>query len=292
MAVDLKGRRLAVVGGDAREREIARIAAECGARVSAFGVPWPRGIAGVGLADSAADAIDGAGIALFPLPGLKDGLLYAPAAAAPIRPDGGLLGRMARPAHVLLGSADAALRETARSLGIALHEYEHDIEGRRLRAPAVVEGALAVLIRNTDFALDGARVAVLGQGVTGALLARRLAALGARVAAVARSPAQRQAAAADGLDAATFEALPETAASFDVLVSTVPGPVVGRALLARLKPGALVVDMASPPGSVHRAAAEELGVKAVWARGLGARAPITVGRAQWTVIAGILAKVL
>lgn len=292
MIVDLTGCRLAVVGGDKREREIARLGATSGARVSAFGFPWPEaGIPGVERAAGAAGALDGAGIALFPLPGLKDGCLYAPAAVEPIRPDALLLGRMAKPAHVLLGHADQALREAAGSLGIALHEYENDYAGRRLRAPAVVEGALAALIQNTEFALDGARIAVLGQGVIGSLLARRLAALGARVVAVARNAEQRNQAAADGLEAASFEELAREARSLDVLVSTASARVVDRALLASLAPGTLVVDIASPPGSVDLEAATALGLKAVWARGLGARAPITVGRAQWEVIAGILARV-
>ena len=47
---------------------------------------------------------------------------------------------------------------------------------------------------------------------------------------------------------------------------------------------ALLVDVAAPPGTIDREAAAELGLKAVWARGMGARAPITVGRSQWSGI--------
>src|SRR5690606_20615240 len=80
--MDLSGRVIAVVGGDEREREIARLAATTGAEVRAYGFPWPEGgIAGVILSDSAAQALAGADYALFPIPGIAtDGTLFAPAA--------------------------------------------------------------------------------------------------------------------------------------------------------------------------------------------------------------------
>jgi dipicolinate synthase subunit A len=39
--------------------------------------------------------------------------------------------------------------------------------------------------------------------------------------------------------------------------------------------------MSAPPGGVDWDVAKELGLNAVWARGLGNRAPVTVGRSQW-----------
>ena len=42
--------------------------------------------------------------------------------------------------------------------------------------------------------------------------------------------------------------------------------------------------IAAPPGGIDREAAAKLGLKFVWARGLGSRAPVTVGRSQWSGI--------
>jgi dipicolinate synthase subunit A len=69
-----------------------------------------------------------------------------------------------------------------------------------------------------------------------------------------------------------------------MVFSAVPAPVVGREVLRRLPPGALVMDLAAPPGGVDLELARELGHRAVWARGLGRRAPITVGASQWSGI--------
>jgi dipicolinate synthase subunit A len=66
-----------------------------------------------------------------------------------------------------------------------------------------------------------------------------------------------------------------------MVFSTVPAQVVGRDLLERLPRGSLVLDIAPPPDHADLDLAAELGHRAVWARGLGRRAPVTVGRSQW-----------
>jgi dipicolinate synthase subunit A len=67
----------------------------------------------------------------------------------------------------------------------------------------------------------------------------------------------------------------------DILISSVPSQVIGEKELAVVPKHALLVDLAAPPGGIDRDAAARLGLKFVWARGLGSRAPITVGRSQW-----------
>jgi len=276
---------IAIVGGDAREAEIAQLAALTGATVRAFGFPWPdAGIPGVTRANSGPEAMTGAIVALFPIAGIKDGCLYAPSLGDPIRIDAALLDGMAPGGHVICGSADATLTREAERRSLTIHAYEHDKESRLLRAPSVVEGVLATLIGNTTHSLHDAEIAVLGQGVLGRLLALALHKLGARVHAVARDPVQRAEAVVLGIDACGFESLPTIAPCLDILISAVPVTVVDAELLGKLRAGALVVDLASPPGSIDLEAAKARQIKAIWARGLGARAPVTVGRAQWLAI--------
>ena len=278
----LDGIRIAVVGGDEREQEIARLAAAEGAAVTAYGFPCPEPIAGVELAADAAAAMRGASYALFPIPGIAaDGSLFAPSAAEPILPDEALLGVLAPGAQVILGAADDKLRAAADAAGVTLHEYEHDVELMLLRGPAIVEGALQQAIANTRVTIHEADVVVVGHGTIGALLTRTLVALGARVTVVARTPVQRAAARAAGAAAVPLEGLRDVAARAAMLFSTVPAAVVERETLGGMRRGSLVMDLAAPPGGVDLAAATELGLVAVWARGLGRRAPVTVGASQW-----------
>lgn len=164
--LDLSGTVLAMVGGDRREQEIARRAALTGATVRAFGFPCPdAGIDGVEHAPDARVALDGARFALFPIPGIaKDGGLFAPVLAPQrIIPDADMLSVMAPNAHIILGDADDGLNAAAEQCGIGLHEYEGDVRLMLLRGPAIIEGAIKVIVENTERTIHDGHVCVVGQ---------------------------------------------------------------------------------------------------------------------------------
>jgi dipicolinate synthase subunit A len=274
---------IAIVGGDRREQEISRCASAAGAEVRGYGFPWPQeGIAGVRHAASLGEALAGADIALFPIPGIApDGALFAPQSAERIIPDRDSLFGMRKPAHIILGWADPKLKAHCEALGIALHEYEWDQDLMLLRGPAIVEGMLKVLIENTDITIHKSRVCLVGQGTIGSLVTRTLIGLGAHVHVAARNPVQRATAYAAGAEPHELSELAEVLPTTDIVIASVPARVLGRDLLERLPKHALLVDLAAPPGGIDRDAVQALGLKFVWARGMGARAPITVGRSQW-----------
>jgi dipicolinate synthase subunit A len=282
-----------MLGGDKREQEIARLAASTGAEVRACGFPWPeQGIAGVQHPPDPATVLKGARIALFPIPGIAaSGALFAPTCPTPIIPDKQMLAGMAQPAHIILGWADANLKKHAMELSIQLHEYEWDKSLMLRRAPAIVEGLLKIVIENTAFTIHRSQVCVVGQGSIGFLLTRYLIALGAHTHVVARNPEQRAAAYVAGAEPHALEELENLAPGLDMLFSTVPSRIIGESVLARLPECALVVDLAAPPGGVDFDAAKALGLKAIWARGLGSRAPITVGASQWDGIRKRIEKI-
>ena len=281
-----KNLTLAIVAGDAREQEIAHCAVQAGASVRAFGFPWPEaGIEGVYHARDAADALRGADIALFPIPGIApDGGLFAPALSERIIPSVGMLSGMTANGHIILGWADENLRSACATLGISLHEYEWDVDLMLLRGPAIVEGVLKVIIENTRITIHKANICLVGQGTIGGLLTRTLVGLGAHVTVAARNPVQRASAYAMGAESCELDALPDLLASMDIIIGTVPKQLIGADLLNTVKLEALLVDVAAPPGTIDRDTAGQMGLRAIWARGMGARAPVTVGRSQWTGI--------
>ena len=292
--IDWKSLRIAILGGDRREQEIARRAAATGAEVRAYGFPWPdAGIRGVTYLRDPAAVLDNAKFALFPIPGISTGgALFAPSADVPIIPDRALLSGMAPRAHIILGWADQNLKTHADALSIKLHEYEWDRSLMLERTPAIVEGLLRIVIENTDITIHGANACVVGQGTIGAVLTRYLVALGARTAVIARNPEQRAAAFVAGAAPHRFEELPHIACQLDLLFSTVPTRVVGEDVLSQFKKSALIVDLAAPPGGVDFDCAKRLGLKAIWGRGLGSRAPVTVGASQWGGIRERIEKIL
>ncbi len=282
---------IAIVGGDEREQEIARLAAAAGAGVTAFGFPWPAGgIAGVKACSSAGEALAGARYALFPIPGMTpDGGLFA---TTPIIPDAQMLAAMAPGAHIILGRALDSLRGAAAANGITLHEYEHDQELMLLRAPAITEGLLRVLIENTVITIHDARICVIGFGNMGSVMARTLVGLGARVTVAARNRVQRASAYTLGAQTLDLDAFREAAAGFDIIISTVPARILDAALIDTLAGHCVLVDVAAPPGSIDLDYANESARKGIWARALGRRAPVTVGASQWSGIRRIIEATL
>jgi len=285
---------IAIVGGDFREQEIARCAVKAGAEVRAFGFPWPDGdIDGVEHTHNATAALKGADIALFPIPGIThEGALFAPKYPEKIIPTREMLDGMRKPGHIILGWGDANLKGHAEALGITLHEYEWDVDLMLLRGPAIVEGVLKLIIENTEITIHKANICLVGQGTIGSLLTNTLIGLRAHVHVAARSPVQRAAAYAAGATPHTLDALHEVLPDMDIVIGSVPKPLLDRSLLVRLPAHALLVDVAAPPGTIDREAAVKLGLKTIWARGMGSRAPVTVGRSQWSGIAPRIERIL
>lgn len=278
-----QGLRIAIVGGDAREVEMAALATEAGAEVRLFGTPRVDVGAPVGtFTEGLGDALDGAKIAIGPIPYPgPDGQIYAPAADAPVFVTADDLRRMDAPAYVIIGKAGDALSAAADEAAVSVLEYEHDTELMLLRAPAIAEGAIAIAIQRSPWTLHDSPVGVVGFGRIARALTRSLLGLQARVHVIARAADARAEAVAYGASAHDFADAPDALARLRILFSTVPARVVTAELLEHLPSGSLVVDMSAPPGGVDREAAAQLGHDFVWARGLGASAPRTVARSQW-----------
>jgi dipicolinate synthase subunit A len=292
MNVDLHGRIVAVLGGDGREIEIARQAVLAGAEVRTCGLA-ATAVAGTGasIVQSIADAVRNADIVICPVPlPAADGSLFAPQAAEKLTPSTETLQGMRRGGVLITGRASAQLLEAARALDLRLHEYEGDEELMLRRAPAIAEGAIRVAIEHTDVTLHRSPCMVVGFGKIAPTIASMLQGLGAEVTVAARHPVQRAKAWAMGCETVPITALAEHAPRMVVIFNTVPARVFARDVMRRIGPNTLLIDLAAPPGGVDQEAARESGVRVIWARGLGGRAPRTVGQSQWLGIARIIVE--
>ena len=142
---------------------------------------------------------------------------------------------------------------------------EYQIAIARLTA----EGAIALLRPETG--LSGAHILLLGYGRIARLLARELQKAGALVAAAARSGEQRAWAEAEGVEALPLDALSGALDRFDVIIGTIPAPVLTEPLLALVRKDALLLELASAPGGIDAAAAHERGLRYIRAPGLPAK---------------------
>ena len=136
-------------------------------------------------------------------------------------------------------------------------------------ARLTAEGAIALLRPETG--LSGAHILLLGYGRIARLLARELQKAGALVTAAARSGEQRAWAEAESIEALPLDALSGALDRFDVIIGTIPAPVLTEPLLALVRKDALLLELASAPGGIDAAAAHERGLRYIRAPGLPAK---------------------
>lgn len=147
--------------------------------------------------------------------------------------------------------------------------YAHLEEYQIVNAQLTAEGAVALLRPETG--LSGAHVLLLGYGRIARLLARELQKAGALVTAAARSGEQRAWAEAESIEALPLDALSGALDRFDVIIGTIPAPVLTEPLLALVRKDALLLELASAPGGIDAAAAHERGLRYIRAPGLPAK---------------------
>ena len=278
-----------VVGGDQRQACLAGLLAGDGHTVHTFALDRAGELTGEARAGERLEGLERADCVVLPLPLLgEDGRLNTPLGAEPVTLEE-VLGRV-RPDQVLCaGRVDAAARAAARRRGLELRDYFAREELAVANAVPTAEGAIQIALEELPITLHGCRALVIGYGRLGRALAPRLGALGARVSVAARRWDHLAWIEAAGFSPEHSGELNGCLCAFDLIVNTVPASILGEEALSELKPGCLVLDLASKPGGVDVAAANRLGIRAVWALSLpGKVAPVTAGKSVKNTIYNIL----
>ena len=165
--------------------------------------------------------------------------------------------RAAKPGALALGGRlSAEAKAIAQEAGVELVDYFARPELAVYNAIPTAEGCIGILLRERTRTLWGENLLLPGFGPVGQALGVRLAAL---------------------------------APAFDTVVNTIPAAVITAPVLEQLRPGSLIVDLASKPGGTDFAAAKNLGHKAIHALSLPAAcAPDTAGEAVARTVQAIL----
>ena len=96
-----------------------------------------------------------------------------------------------------------------------------------------------------------------------------------------------------GCEPLTLTRLAEQLNQVAVVFNTIPALVLPAALLQKMAPETLIIDLASAPGGVDFEAAERFRIRAVLALGLpGKVAPLTAGRILATKLPGLIKQEL
>ena len=278
-----------VVGGDLRQAKLAQLLAEDGHTVHTYALGEPQEPVSGLTAEPSLRHIDRSDCVVLPLTiSSGEGLLNAPLSLSehPLSP---ILDRLIPQQFLCGGRVDAPVQALARQRGLTIHDYFAREELAVANAVPTAEGAVQLAMEHLPITIHGAKVLVVGFGRVGRLTAQRFQALGARVSAAARKYDQLAWAQAMGFGAEQLGHLKGWLCGYDLIVNTVPAPVLGREELEDIKPDCLILDLASKPGGVDLGAAGELGLTVIWALALpGKVAPVTAGAAIKSTIYNML----
>jgi dipicolinate synthase subunit A len=174
------------------------------------------------------------------------------------------------PGSVLIGGQTGSeLYEQAERHGIKYANIMEDEAFAVQNSVPTAEGAVSLIISNTECVLRGMDIAITGFGRIGKVLSQMLYHLGANVHVIARNPVDR--AWAVGFHVSGLDALREELKLCGVLVNTVPAPIIGRDALMAMKKNSLLIELASFPYGFDQKIAEELGHRVIPAQGLPAK---------------------
>jgi len=235
-----------MIGGDARQRMLARLLRDEGHRVRTWG-----------FASEPQEMVGAEAAVLFPVPSFRGNppavpgefgtILWAEQAFAYCQgvPVAGYFTSLQ---HARVEASGASF-----VLNLAQDE-EFLVENAVLTA----EGAICEASGQSGRSLMGSRCLITGFGRIGEALCRRLLALDALVTVAARDSRQRDKAEAMGARALDF---PQLAGEADIIFNTVPARIVEMQTWKLFGQDTLYVELASAPGGIDPAEALEAGFR-------------------------------
>lgn len=289
----LKGIKLAVLGGDARELVMIPELLKLGMEVQVVGLPLENNEA-VKVCATPMEAVRGAAAVLLPMPGIdNEGRIRAPLSSEALWLTPEVMAEMSPRAPLFVGVARVRLREMALAFNHKVVEIAEIDELAIYNSIPSAEGAIQMAMEELPITIHGSKSFVLGFGRTGMTLARMLAALGANTFVAARKPRDMARIYEMGYHSLTYEQLSFLIGEAEIIFNTVPSLILTEEILSKVTPGALIIDLASAPGGTDFAAAQRFGLKAILAPGLpGKVAPKTAGLMLAMIIPQLLIQEL
>ncbi|MCL2574678.1 MAG: NAD(P)-binding domain-containing protein [Defluviitaleaceae bacterium] len=193
---------------------------------------------------------------IFPFAGEIDVDMYNAAYFTAVRKD----------AIIFSGIRNAYLAQMCEENGLDYHVMMDDTSIATKNAVPTSEGVIAHLVRNRESTIADSRVLIIGYGICGRDLARRLKALDADVYALVRNREKEFAATEDGMKTIYLHGLFEY--DFDMIINTVPQEVLTQEMVRRLGDSAMLIDIASAPYGFNMELAKSLNEKSALLAGI------------------------
>ena len=284
----MKHIKTAFIGGDLRQLSAAGYFARLGAEAVVWGFDGCKLPENVVCKDDARAACDGADVIILPLPYGREGEINCPMTEKELT-IAEMLEYTKENALIIGGRLDKKAYKLAAPHNNKIIDYYDREELSVLNAVPTAEGAVEIAMRELPITLFGSRMAIIGFGRIGKVLAKVLCGLGVSVTVFARKPEAKAWARVCGCKAEDTSKMSEYLSGFVCIFNTVPAPVLGEKELMSAGENTLIIDLASAPGGVDKSAAERTGAKVITALSLPGRvAPESAGEIIAETVVNIL----
>lgn len=269
----------AVLGGDERSVHLVSRLLRDGHEVRTYQMERAEGLRHT-CCETMEQALEDARCVVLPVPlSVTPGLLNAPFGNREI-PLAELLPRLPAEVPIFAGTVKPEHEAMVKENGAVITDLLAMEELAVKNAVLTAEGAVGVLLRETDRCLMGENILIIGAGRIGRMLGLRLKALGANVTVSARKESDMAWCRGMCLGAANTRELELILPQFPCIVNTVPSLVLSGERLRCLPEDGFILELASKPGGIDLQAAQALGLRVVNAPGLpGKTAPKSAAEA-------------
>ena len=287
--------KIAILGGDKRQGEIAALFSSKEHDVRLFGLSDAAvNIPSSKLCSSMDKAMDSADIAMLPLPLSRDNLHLSATGEKVALCD--IVKLAGSNKTVLLGGiVSEEVKRLCTAQGVEIYDYYAREELQNKNALPSAEGALMLAMENTDITVNGMKAMVCGYGRIGKILAFLLRGMGAYVTVAARRDEVICEATLDGFDTVKIQCngkeLLKSAEKCDVIFNTVPAIIFTPSVVLEMKSKPLYIEIASAPGGIDLSAARDKGIKTIIAPSIpGKYSSKTAGKYIFETVCDILSE--
>jgi len=199
--------------------------------------------------------------------------------------------QLKKSACIFTGNTNDYLIKAEKSTGITVIPLLKRDDVAIYNSIPTAEGAIMMAIEHTDYTIHSSRVIVAGFGRVGHTVAGKFASLGAQVSVTAKDSKDLARIKEMGLSPIPMERLEQYTNTCDLLINTIPAPVIDQQVIRPLPSHSLILDLASKPGGTDFEYAQRRGIQAILARSLpGVVASKTAGKILAEVIKQIFTE--
>jgi dipicolinate synthase subunit A len=256
-----------IIGGDDRLVELANIFFGKGFKVYVHGMEKAANCQAENV-KSLEEAVAKCDVIIGPIPFSKEAnKLNSSYSEEPIEIEN-FFSKITPDKKLFFGAMSKNSREIADKYNIKYIDYHQDESYQILNTIPTAEGAVALMVSETESTVHGCNVLILGYGRIGKLLSEYTKALGAKVYVEARKDEDLTWIKSKGMNAIHLNDLHEYIGTMDIIVNTVPAVLLDESKLELVKKDAFILDLASLPGGVDFAFAKQRGIKTIHALGI------------------------